>query len=51
MLSNLTPIFYLRVITAKKQRQLNIYNAWKNARQVRYDYTVVNLLYVYNTGI
>ena len=51
MLFNLTSTVDWRVLTARKQRQIDIDNVRKNSRKFRHDYTIGNLVYVKNTSI
>ena len=40
-----------QVITAKKQRLVDIDNVLKNARLVSHEYVVGNIVFMYNNGI
>ena len=51
MLFNLAPVVDLRVVTAAKQRQVDIDNVRENAKQVMHDYAIGNQVYVEMTGI
>ena len=51
MLFNVMPIVDWCVVTARKQRKFDIYNARENNRQVRHEYTLGNIVYVEKTGI
>ena len=51
MIFNLASVIYWRAITTKKQRQVDINNVCENAKQVIFDYTVGDLVYVGMTGI
>ena len=51
MLFNIASIFDLRIVTTRKHWQVDIDKARKNARQVRHDYSVSNIVYVENTVI
>ena len=51
MLFNLTSVVYWRVVTAAKQRQVDIDNVRENARRVTHDHAVGNRVYVEMTGI
>ena len=51
MIFNLTSVVYWRVITAGKQRQVDIYNFQENAMQVTHEYAVGDIVYVEMTGI
>ena len=51
MLFNLTLIIDWSVVTARKQRQVDIDNVHKDARRIRHDYAIGNLVYVENKGI
>ena len=51
MIFNLTSVVYWRVITAGKQRQVDIYNFRENAMQVTHEYAVGDIVYVEMTGI
>ena len=51
MLINHAPIIEWCIITAKKKQKFHIDNSSKNARQVRYNYSAGNIVYVYKTGI
>ena len=51
MIFNLTSVVYWWVITAKKQRKFNIDNVFQNVKQVRFVYTVGDIVYVGITGI
>ena len=51
MLFNLMSTVYWRILTDGNQRQLDIYNVRENARQVRHEYAIGDLVYVENTGI
>ena len=48
---NLASVLYWRVITAKKQRQVDIDNVQENARRFMHNYAVGDLVYVGMTGI
>ena len=45
MIFNLASIIYWQVVTARNQRQVNIDNSQKNARQVTHNYVVGDLAY------
>ena len=51
MLFKPTSIVDCHVITAKKQRQVDINNDQENTRRVSYEYDVINLVYVDKTFI
>ena len=51
VLFNLTSLIDWRVVTAKKQREVDIDNYFKNSGRVRHAYTIYDLFYVENTGI
>ena len=51
MIFNLASVIDWWVITAAKQRQVNIDNIRENARQVTHDYKIGNQVYVGITGI
>ena len=51
MLFNLTSLIDWRVVTAKKQRKVDIDNVCKNSRRVRHAYKIYNLVYVEKIGI
>ena len=38
-------------MTTDRQKQANIHNTYKNHKIFRYDYQVVDIVYVYKTGI
>ena len=51
MLFNLTSIIHWRVITARKQGKVDIYNVHKRSKWVKNDQSIGDLVYVENTGI
>ena len=53
MLFNLISIIEIdwSIVTARRQRQVDIDNVGETARQVMHDYAIGNLVYVENTGI
>ena len=51
MLFNLALVVDWRVVTVANQRQVDIDNVRDNARQVTYDYTICDQVYVKMTGI
>ena len=51
MIFNLASVIKWKVITAQKQHQVDIDYARKNSKQVRFEYTVGNLVYVGISGI
>ena len=51
MIFNLASVVDWQVITAVKQRQVNIDNVRENARQFTYYYAIGDILYVEITGI
>ena len=51
MIFNLTSVTYGQVITAAKQRKVDIDNVQENSKQVTHDYTIDDLVYVEMTGI
>ena len=51
ILLNLTSMIDWCVVTARKQRQVNIDNVRKYSRQVRHGYAIGDIVYVENTGI
>ena len=46
VLFNLISIVDWRILTARKFRQVDVYNVQENARQVRHDYTIGDLVIV-----
>ena len=51
MLFKLASVFDWRVVTAEKQRQVDIDNGRENAKRVTHDYAIGNRVYVEMTGI
>ena len=51
MIFKLTPIVNCQAITDRKKKQVVINNVCKNSKQVRYDFSLCDLLCVYKTGI
>ena len=51
MLFNLVSVVDWRVVTAAKQRQLNIDNVRENAKRITHDYAIDDQVYVEMTGI
>ena len=51
MIFSFTSTVDCQVKTIINQLQVNIDNAFKSASQVRYNYVVGNIVYVYKTGI
>ena len=51
MIFNLMSVVYWQVVTAAKQQQVEIYNAWENAIQVTHDYAIGDQVYVEMNGI
>ena len=51
MLFNLASVIDWRVVTAAKQRQLDVDNVRENDRQFTHYYTIGNRVYVEMTGI
>ena len=51
MILKLSSVVYLRVVTAKKQRQVDIDNVRENNARVTHDYAGGDLLYVEISGI
>ena len=51
MIFNLASVVDWQVITAGKQRQVDIDNVQENDRQVTHDYAIGNILYLEMTGI
>ena len=51
MVFNLMLLVYLQIVTTRKQRQSRIENSHENSRQVKHNYYVDNLVYIYTTVI